>query len=430
MLQDFRHGTAVSKRHMSAHLTTYLKLDEIGQTIPPVVDGLIPTEFIPTPAGTTAFTILDKQKLDGIQAEAQKNVATNLSLGGTDDVVHVQSSTGNFVTLPIVSNLRAGLMTRSMFEKLVGIEEGAQKWRLPTLTELNLDQVDNTPDSNKPVSVSQQAALDLKEPSITAGTIAQYFSGTKTWRNLAADVRNVVLTGLSAGVASAIIATDTLLEALAKLQKQLDAKENALSPGNATQYFKGDKTLGSFVDDVKTAAIQSVLTGISFISGTAVVETDSILVAIGKLQNRINHFTTVTNALMAELINKASLAQANDFQQKMSVAGTLTVYAGAFTPSVPLQFSAAGINIDPAASNSFEVGTLTANTSLVIDSGVTGQTIQIRFQQDGIGNRTVSLPADVKASGTLLATANRASWLCVTKAANGNWEGNWFQVPS
>ena len=51
-------------------------------------------------------------------------------------------------------------------------------------SDLSLDNVDNTSDANKPISTAQQSALDGKEDSITAGTVSQYFRGDKTFQTL------------------------------------------------------------------------------------------------------------------------------------------------------------------------------------------------------------------------------------------------------
>lgn len=60
-----------------------------------------------------------------------------------------------------------------------------------------------------------------KEPAVVAGTGAQYWDGNKTWVDFATSVRGAVITGVSFTVATAINATDTVLIALGKLQKQL-----------------------------------------------------------------------------------------------------------------------------------------------------------------------------------------------------------------
>jgi hypothetical protein len=53
-----------------------------------------------------------------------------------------------------------------------------------TKADVGLGNVDNTSDANKPVSTAAQAALDAKEPLVTAGTSAQYYRGDKTFQTL------------------------------------------------------------------------------------------------------------------------------------------------------------------------------------------------------------------------------------------------------
>jgi len=59
------------------------------------------------------------------------------------------------------------------------------------------------------------------EPAVTAGTTAQYWRGDKTWRDFATDVRAAVLTGISFATNALVSATDTVLQAIGKLQAQL-----------------------------------------------------------------------------------------------------------------------------------------------------------------------------------------------------------------
>lgn len=53
-----------------------------------------------------------------------------------------------------------------------------------TKNDIGLGQVDNTSDLNKPVSTATQTALNGKENTITAGTISQYYRGDKTFQTL------------------------------------------------------------------------------------------------------------------------------------------------------------------------------------------------------------------------------------------------------
>lgn len=90
-----------------------------------------------------------------------------------------------------------------------------------TKAAVGLGNADNTADIDKPISAATQTALDAKEGTITAGTTSQYFRGDKTWRDLFTDVRAATLTGLSTATNAVITATDTVLSALGKLQKQV-----------------------------------------------------------------------------------------------------------------------------------------------------------------------------------------------------------------
>lgn len=56
-----------------------------------------------------------------------------------------------------------------------------------TKTDVSLGNVDNTSDANKPISTATATALSGKEPTLAAGTTAQYYRGDKTWQTLNQD---------------------------------------------------------------------------------------------------------------------------------------------------------------------------------------------------------------------------------------------------
>jgi hypothetical protein len=58
------------------------------------------------------------------------------------------------------------------------------QWETIDKTFVGLPDVDNTSDLDKPISTDTQTALDAKEPTITAGTSAQYWRGDKSWQAL------------------------------------------------------------------------------------------------------------------------------------------------------------------------------------------------------------------------------------------------------
>lgn len=125
------------------------------------------------------FTSELMMKLNEIEPMAQRNVSTNLAQGARSATeVVVTSSTGGGATLSAASTTFAGLMS------------AADKTR-----------VDGIPSDTD---------------GLSEGSTNLYFT--------AARVRSTLLTGLVAGTNAAIAATDTLLQALAKLQAQVTAK--------------------------------------------------------------------------------------------------------------------------------------------------------------------------------------------------------------
>jgi len=115
--------------------------------------------------------------------------------------------------------------------------------------------------SELPISTAQQAALNAKENTITAGTTAQYYRGDKTFQTLnttavveatnlyhtTARVLATALAGLSTATNSAITAADTILVAAGKLQAQITATiaDVATRAGLAlNNTFTGKNTFG------------------------------------------------------------------------------------------------------------------------------------------------------------------------------------------
>ena len=87
-----------------------------------------PVISIAAASGTVAGTMssADYTKLLGIEAGAQVNVGTDLSLGTkTSTTIPLLSSTGADVTLPAADGTYAGLMTAAQYTKLAGIATGA-----------------------------------------------------------------------------------------------------------------------------------------------------------------------------------------------------------------------------------------------------------------------------------------------------------------
>ncbi len=145
--------------------------------------------------------------------------------------------------------------------------------------DVGLGNVDNTADANKAVLSATKLATprkingvnfdgtaaitiadSTKEPSITGSTVSTFWSGLKTFRDLATDVRAIALTGLSVATNSAIVATDTILVALGKLQAQITGHTGSTSnPHSVTATQVG---LGNVTNESKaTMFTNAALTG-------------------------------------------------------------------------------------------------------------------------------------------------------------------------
>ena len=106
--------------------------------------------------------------------------------------------------------------------------------------------ITNTPAGNISANNVQGAINELdseKEPAVASGTTAQYWRGDKSWRDFFADVRAAVLTGLSTATATAVVATDTLLVAIGKLQAQI----NGISASSSGSAFRNRIINGNFL---------------------------------------------------------------------------------------------------------------------------------------------------------------------------------------
>jgi len=88
-----------------------------------------------------------------------------------------------------------------------------------TKAQIGLSNVDNTSDLNKPISTATQVALDAKQNALinsdglVEGTTNIYFTPSR--------VLNTVITGLSTATNAIITASDNVLSAIGKLQKQI-----------------------------------------------------------------------------------------------------------------------------------------------------------------------------------------------------------------
>lgn len=192
-------------------------------------------------------------------------------------------------------------------------------------------------------------ALQGKQDLLSVGTALQYRRGDNSLSTFNADAIGSVLTGLSTASGSNVIATDSVLQAVGKLQAQatagaaatagitktslglanVDNTSDVNKPVSTAQAAADTATLNAakaYTDGKPAAAtntdglpegatnkymtqsgvINMLLAGLSTASGAVIAATDSILVAMGKLQKQITDLaaSAVTATGVATLTNK------------------------------------------------------------------------------------------------------------------------------
>jgi len=195
----------------------------------------------------------------GVSQEEAEDIVANLLTDGNGIDINYDDS-NNQLTISVdesqinhQSLVGVGTNTHIQIDSHIGSTGNPHS---VTKAQVGLGNVDNTSDANKPVSTATQTALNLKYDASNPNgyeTPTQLNSrdtnnrnranhtGTQlsnTISNFSNSVLSTLLTGYSIGANLALLATDSVLVALGKLQAQINAIVGSLVRGDNFQYFE------------------------------------------------------------------------------------------------------------------------------------------------------------------------------------------------
>ncbi len=302
------------------------------------------------------------------------------------------------------TTLVSGFMSGADKTKLVGIAENATA----NATDAQLrDRSTHTGTQAISTVSGLQSALDGKEATIASGTTAQYRRGDKTWQDFAAAVRASVLTGLSLATNAAVTASDTVLSAIGKLQKQFsDHFANTSNPHSVTAAQVG-ATPAAHAGSGGAAHANATTSVAGFMSAVDKVKLDGVATGAtanqtdAHLLNRANHTgtqaqSTVTD-LTTDLSGKASAVVVDGSANTFNLAS-----AG---NAVPIT---ANSTIPTNASVAYPVG-----TCIMLQCGSTSRTIS------GPGSNTLTLEGSATTVSSFTLKANKS--VVIRKTATDAW---------
>lgn len=180
----------------------------------------------------------------------QSDLDGKLNASSTTDAVAEGPTNKYFTAARVLATVLAGLSTATSSaitvadSVLTGL--GKLQAQITSLTSSKLDSGATAAAATKLATtrkingVNFDGTVDItiadgtKEPAIGSGTSAQFWSGSKSWTDFTGTALAVVLTGLSVATTTAVVATDSLLAALGKMQGQLNLKAAAGSNTDIT----------------------------------------------------------------------------------------------------------------------------------------------------------------------------------------------------
>ncbi|WP_408095913.1 tail fiber domain-containing protein [Peredibacter sp. HCB2-198] len=249
--------------------------------------------------------------------------------------------------------------------------------------------------------------LGNKEPKITAGTAAQYWSGTKTWQNLNPAVIGSTLTGYSAS-AGAVTAADTILSAINKLSGNIglatasqsnyvlkggDSMSGPLAMGGNKITNLADPTVAT--DAANKNYVDTQLSNNSYwtkVGSDINYTTGQVGVGVASF------FPDMKLQIEQRLTNDAGRALNADTRQHSSVNGSYSALGGVFKAQATVD---AGVVNSGSVSGSWSVG-FRNNLTGTIDNGTLASLRGSYLQYGHYDSEAASTPITTEVMGLYL----------------------------
>lgn len=186
---------------------------------------------------TNDYTNTEKSKLAGIQAGAEVNVNADWNATSGDAQILNKPDLSTYAT---DSELAAGLATKENVITSATTSDyfrGDKTFQPLNKSAVGLGNVDNTSDANKPISSATQTALDAKQNTLVSGTNIKTIEGQSILGS-----GNIDLSKSDVGLGNVDNTSDADKPISTATQTALDGKENTITAGTTSQYFRGDKT--------------------------------------------------------------------------------------------------------------------------------------------------------------------------------------------
>lgn len=314
------------------------------------------------------------------QAASKVNVGDIVdSLVSTDASKPLSAAQGKVLSDALAAaqaNLLGGVGTQGdTLKKLYDLISAIQA--LLTSDDVSLDTVQEIVTY---IKANQSALTTLGQNKVNISDIINVLTSTETAKPLSAAQGKV------------------LNDALTALSSTVSGKENAIAASAVDNYYAGDKSWRTFAPDVRN----TVLTGLSLLSGAAVAAGDSVISAIGKLQVQVS--------------DRLSRAAGG------TIAGAVK-FAGQQTTGVVDM--ASGTAIDCSQGN-YYTKTVSANTTFSFSNVPSGAAYGLTLVVNHTGG-TLSFPASVKFlndAAPSLTTGKRHLFTFVTDDGGTTWRAS------